>query len=132
VYRTNPLPRLMWPVLEIRHIEEVRNEWSYTSTPTVCLHGMQWEYAFKSREANWFLNVMQMEYGVHPTSCPMDVGGLYPEDKLVGGRAVRGAARVYAVILHALNLGLIKCRYNFSLRRTQTDSFRTVSWWSYH
>ena len=61
----------------------------------------------------------------------MDIGGLYPEGKMVGGREVRGAAHVSVVILLPLNLALIKCRYSFPFRGTQTDSFRIVSYWSY-
>jgi len=43
---------------------------------------------------------MQIEYGARPTSCAVDVGGLYPKGKMVGGR-------VSVVIRHPLNLALI-------------------------
>ena len=71
MYQTYPPPELMRPVLEINY--SPRRLRISGVLPLLPL------YVFESLEGYRFHYDIQIEYGVQPTSCPMDVGGVYPE-----------------------------------------------------
>ena len=56
-----------WPGCEVSHLSpcstEIKNEWSYTSTPPTCLHGVEKDKCNSFEQNNWYIKQF------HSSSC---------------------------------------------------------------